>query len=193
MWIRYLLAFLDENSYGSDIGYSCSQKWLAAESAASQSCKIQFHNPACRIRLGDKSQKIKSRPVTSSHIAASQPNFWSHGRLLITDRWSGWLLTLFIEVEVLEALVEVAGSVYSSDVGVGVDGPQARDGRAVSHGGLVSLLWRKTQRGQTTCYISGRTWGVTFSHLTSLLCSKSDVDYLQCWLVTGPYSSSLPR
>lgn len=31
------------------------------------------------------------------------------------------LLTLFIEVEVLEALVEVAGAVYSSDVGVGVD------------------------------------------------------------------------
>lgn len=57
------------------------------------------------------------------------------------------LLTLFIEVEVLEALVEVAGAVYSSDVGVGVDWSQARDGRAVPNWGLVALLWRKTQRG----------------------------------------------
>lgn len=65
-----------------------------------------------------------------------------------TQRSSECHLTFFIEVEVLEALVEVAGGVYSSDVGVGVDWSQARDGRAVPHWGLVALLWRKTQRGR---------------------------------------------
>lgn len=41
--------------------------------------------------------------------------------------------TFLVDVEVLQALVQVAGRGDGSDVGVGVDGPQARDGRAVPH------------------------------------------------------------
>lgn len=51
-------------------------------------------------------------------------------------------LTFFIEVEVLQALVEVACGGGGADVGVGVDGAQAGDGRAVLHWRQVAWLWR---------------------------------------------------
>lgn len=113
--------------------------------------------------------------MTPSHIDELQPNFWSHWRSQCSSKC---LLTLFIEVEVLEALVEVAGAVYSSDVGVGVDWSQARDGRAVPNWGLVALLWRKTQRGHTSCCISGR--GTTHGHLPSWLDTVLKVKSTTC-------------
>lgn len=100
---------------------------------------------------------------------------WISGRLLVllqstgTQRSLECHLTLFIEVEVLEALVEVAGGVYSSDVGVGVNWSQARNGRAVPHWGLAALLWRKTRRQQVLNVASQGELEAWHAHLTSSL------------------------
>lgn len=48
--------------------------------------------------------------------------------------------TFLVDVEVLQAFVQVAGRGDGSDVGVGIDGSQARDGRAVPHRSQVTRL-----------------------------------------------------
>lgn len=72
------------------------------------------------------SQCICLLPHSTSHSISQHP---------------GLSTTFFVEVEVLQALVQVAGGGGSSDVGVGVHRSQAWDGRAVPYWSQVTGLW----------------------------------------------------
>lgn len=68
-------------------------------------------------------------------------------------------LTLLVEVEVLQALVQVAGAAGRADVGVGVDRAKARDSGAVPGWRHVSRLCAHTRTLGSPCRVATATGG----------------------------------
>lgn len=100
--------------------------------------------------------------------------------------------TFFIEVEVLQALVHVAGRRCRSDVGVGVDWAQARDGRTVPHWCQVARFWTVNERqGHTSAWTNPKP-SQTRQPTDTWRSLRWPSSYLQCLLVMAQSSSSPP-
>lgn len=108
-------------------------------------CKLWLH-PLCwlltELHSGIPTIECGGKPDERSDQLLSLS--WRLGLVFIHPPVRSLSPTLFVEIEVLQALVQVTGSSNSSDVGVRVDWSQAWDGRAVPHWSQVTRLWKHT-------------------------------------------------